>query len=247
MSHWEKTALAGSVISGFGEQSSRFLNRTLADFEAAVVQRRLSETEDGCSRQRAEINQLLRQQLHSIFLVQRSNIEQLLYQRLKKDLLREMQRKSRELNVMEKLRLLKGSMRDYDARVRGLLPFFVENAERDRAESRLSRLQWGIHEAPEAQDMLQRWRMNSLRRSGTMHRPRKLSVSLSPGLRLLFRPAGFGNFQVHSQRKVGPQHNLNEVSVGILNDGSVMDVYNQASKPPLLTFQPSIGVDVKTG
>jgi len=243
ISRWEQTSLQGRTILGFGGKASRLVNRTLTSFDAQAEKRGLGS----CASERASVEKLLKQQLHSIFLVQRSTIEQVLYQRLKKDLLRKMQRKKRELNVKEKLRSLHSCMHDYDSQVRELLPAFVENTERDRAEKRLSKLQWGIHELPEAKEMQQRWKMERMRKMGTTRQSKGLSVSLSPGMRLMFRPSGFGNFQVYSRRQVGPPHNPNEVAMGVLNDGNVVDVYNKATQPPLIKFQPTVGIDVSTG
>eukprot|EP00421_Protoceratium_reticulatum_P012027 CAMPEP_0168401132 /NCGR_PEP_ID=MMETSP0228-20121227/22951_1 /TAXON_ID=133427 /ORGANISM="Protoceratium reticulatum, Strain CCCM 535 (=CCMP 1889)" /LENGTH=327 /DNA_ID=CAMNT_0008414685 /DNA_START=51 /DNA_END=1034 /DNA_ORIENTATION=+ len=243
IARWEKTATDGSTINNFGGQASRLLNRTLATFDQSA--RQLGEGET-CGPEREALAAVMQEQLHSIFLVQRSTIEQVLYQRLKKDLLRRMRRKKGELIVKDKLRMLHASMSEYDSQVRELLPFFVQNPERDRAERRLSELQWGIAETPEAKEMLQRWKMERLRRT-PMRQSKGLSVSLSPGLRLMFRPSGFGNLQLYSRRQVGPPHNPNEVAVGVLNDGNVMDVYNKKPKPPLIKFQPMLGVDVSAG
>eukprot|EP00435_Cladocopium_sp_Y103_P050123 s98_g15.t1 len=122
---------------------------------------------DGCDVERQALEQQLQKQLYSIFLEQRSIVEQVLYTRLKKDLLRRMRRKKRELSVKEKLKLLHAAMADYDDQVAELCPFFVANPERDRAERRLSELQWGIADTPEGKEMKQRWKMDRLRRAPT--------------------------------------------------------------------------------
>lgn len=173
-------------------------------------------------------------------------MEQALYQRLKKDLLRRMRRRRRELDVKEKLNLLHGAMSEYDAQVGELMPFFLDNSERDRAQKRLSELQWGIADTPEGKDMQQRWKMERMRRM-PMRQSKGLSVSLSPGMRLMLRPSGFGNAQFFSRREVGPPHNPSEVSIAVLNDGKVIDPYTKSTQPPLIKFQPTIGVDVSTG
>mmetsp|Transcript_87439 Transcript_87439/g.155077 ORF Transcript_87439/g.155077 Transcript_87439/m.155077 type:complete len:320 (-) Transcript_87439:35-994(-) len=239
--NWEKAAAEGRTLLGYGTKASKLLNKTLDSYDKAV-RAKLGEG-SSCEGSREVLDHELQQQLHSIFLMQRSTIEQVLYQRLKKDLLRKMRRKKRELNVKEKLRLLHGAMNDYDSQVKELLPYFVENTERDRAEKRLSELQWGIGDTPEAKEMQQRWKMERMRRM-PMRQSKGISVSLSPGMRLMFRPSGFGNFQVYSRRQVGPMHNPNEVSIGLHNDGKVIDVYNKKPTPPLIKFQPTIGIDV---
>jgi len=244
VSRWEKVATEGQTVRDFGGQASRLLNRTLAAFDQSVRQQ-LGEDET-CQVEREALDKSLQQQLYSIFLVQRSTIEQVLYQRLKKELLRRMRRKKSELDVKDKLKLLHAAMNEYDSQVRELQPFFVQNPERDRAEKRLSELQWGIADTPEGKELQQRWKMERLRRM-PMRQSKGISVSLSPGLRLMFRPGGFGNLQLYSRRQVGPPHNPNEVSVGVFNDGDVIDVYNKKPKPPLIKFQPTVGIDVSAG
>jgi len=244
LARWEKVATEGQTIHNFGNRASRLLNRTLTNFDKSVKQQ-LGEGAM-CRPERQALEHFLQQQLESIFLVQRSAIEQALYQRLKKELLRRMRRKKRELDVKEKLKLLHACMNEYDSQVRDLLPFFVQSSERDRAERRLSELQWGIADTPEAKEMQNRWKMERLRRM-PMRQSKGPSVSLSPGMRLMLRPGGFGNLQVQSRRQVGPPHNPNEVSIGLLNDGNVMDVYNKKPKPPLIKFQPTIGIEMSVG
>mmetsp|Transcript_89379 Transcript_89379/g.257805 ORF Transcript_89379/g.257805 Transcript_89379/m.257805 type:complete len:188 (+) Transcript_89379:1-564(+) len=185
--------------------------------------------------------------LHSIFLEQSSSIEQVLYQRLKKDLLWRMRRKGQELDVWEKLRLLRLSMKDYDAKVRDLLPSFVESAERERVEQRLSSLQWAIHETPEGKELREKWKADRLKQMGTVRQSRGVSISYTPGLRLLFRPPGFGNLKVSSKRSVGAPHNPSEVVLGVLNDGSIVDVYRKKPAPPLINAQPTIAIDFNIG
>ncbi|CAK0867711.1 unnamed protein product [Prorocentrum cordatum] len=67
-------------------------------------------------------------------------------------------------------------------------------------------------------------------RSMQMRQSKGYSVSVSPGIRLMFRPDGLGNAQFFSRREVGPPHNPNEVSVALLNDGNVADPYLKQPK-----------------
>jgi len=242
---WEKAAIGGRTIFGYGNKASRLLNQTLTSFDDAVREK-VGEAET-CATERQVLSDRLQHQLHSVFLIQRSAIEQVLFQRLKKQLLRRMRFKKRELNVREKLRLLHSAMADYDTQVGELLPFFVPNSERDRAERRLSELQWGIGDTAEAKEMMQRWKMERLRRMPMRQSNGMPTISLSPGMRLMFRPTGFGNFQFFSRRQVGPNHNPNEVALGVHNDGKVIDVYNKKPRPALIKFQPTLGVDVSMG
>lgn len=242
ISGWEKASAEGRSVLRYGKQASALLNRTLSSFDVAVREK-MNGSSDACATEREGLKQELEKQLHSIFLVQRSIVEQVLYQRLKKDLLRKMRRKKRELDVKEKLRMLHGAMADYDSQVEELRPVFVSNTERDRAEKRLSQLQWGIGDTAEAKEMKQRWKMERLRRAPT-RQSKDISISLSPGMRLMLRPSGLGNFQLFSRRKVGPNQNPNEVALGIHNDGKVIDVYNNKPNPPFIKFQPTLAIEL---
>lgn len=248
MSRWEQAASDGHIIHGFGAKASRFLNRSLSTFDKEAS-KSLGGGQDNaqlCANERKVLDSQLQQQLHAIFLVQRSTVEQTLYSRLRKELLRRMRRRRRPLDVREKLRLLQSAMEDYDSQARELQPFFVLDSERARAQKRLSELQWGIEEAPEAKEMKQRWKMERMRRM-PMRQSKGISVSLSPGMRLMLRPSGLGNLQIYSRRQVGPPHNPNEVSIGVHNDGKISDVYNKKAQPPLVKFQPTIGIDLSLG
>eukprot|EP00929_Paragymnodinium_shiwhaense_P027050 TRINITY_DN15967_c0_g1_i1.p1 TRINITY_DN15967_c0_g1~~TRINITY_DN15967_c0_g1_i1.p1 ORF type:complete len:325 (-),score=117.56 TRINITY_DN15967_c0_g1_i1:262-1236(-) len=240
---WEKTATEGRTIWGFGKQATQMVDRTLSSYDSRAEGH---GEEAACAAERQNMETELQHQLHSIFLVQRSSIEESLYQRLKRDLLKRMRRKKAELDVKEKLTMLQKAMKEYDSQVKNLQPAFVENSERDRAEQRLSTLQWGIMDTSEGQEMQARWKMDKMRRM-PMHQSRGISVSLSPGMNLMFRPPGFGNFQLQSKREVGPPHNANEVSIGLLNDGKVVDVYNDKASPPKLKFQPTVSIDLSIG
>lgn len=130
--------------------------------------------------------------------------------------------------------------------MQALQPFFVPDSEHARAEKRLSELQWGIGDTPEAKELKQRWKMERMRHL-PMKKNRGISVSMSPGLRLMVRPHGLGNLQFSSRRQVGPPNNPSEVSIGVLNDGTIADIYNKKAHPPMVKFQPTIGVEMKIG
>lgn len=246
LAKWERLVTDGRIISGFRYKADRFLKQTLSNFDKNVTSTLGDKGERVCASEREVLEVELQKNLHSIFLAQRSSIEEVLFQRLRKDLLKRMRGKRRELNVQEKLKMMHGAMNEYDSQVKELQPSFVDDSERDRAEKRLSELQWGIGDTPEAKEMKQRWKMEQLRRM-PMRQSSGISVSLSPGIRLMLRPEGLGNFQLYSRRQVGPPHNPNEVAIGVLNDGKVADVYHRKPKPPFIKFQPSVGVDLSFG
>lgn len=122
----------------------------------------------------------------------------------------------------------------------------AEESERDRAERRLSELQWGIGDTSEGKEMKQRWKMERMRRM-PMRQSKGITASISPGMRLMVRPPGLGNMQMYSRRQVGPPHNPNEVAIGVLNDGDVVDVYNNEPRPRTFKLQPTMAIDLSLG
>ncbi|CAK0867710.1 unnamed protein product, partial [Prorocentrum cordatum] len=103
-SKWEKAALEGRTILGYGRKD---LGVDFAEPDAEGVRRGpprdswLVGVRRG-PQERAALDGVLQRQLQAVFLAQSSTIEQdALYQRLKKDLLRRMRRRRKELEVKD--------------------------------------------------------------------------------------------------------------------------------------------------
>jgi len=249
IARWELAAAEGNFVRRFGKTAARLVNQTLSDFDNNARQRlgmdRGPVTLTPCAGEHEALRLELQRRLHSVFLAQRSAMERALHRRLKEDLLREMRLKCSDVDIQLKLRLLRAAVSDYESQAHELRPYFVEDDfERGHAQMRLSQVQWGIDDSPEALEMKQRWKIGRERRMPLRTFKRGASVSLSPGLRLMLRPQGLGNLQISSRWLVGPPHNPSEVSIGVANDGSISDVYNRKPRPPLLKLQPTIGVQV---
>mmetsp|Transcript_31539 Transcript_31539/g.57971 ORF Transcript_31539/g.57971 Transcript_31539/m.57971 type:complete len:335 (+) Transcript_31539:117-1121(+) len=245
---WEKAAAAGQSVSGYGQKASRFLNQTLENYDGAV-RKKLGQDPTKCASERKALQKSLENQLHAVFLAQSTSIEQVLYQQLKKKLLRRLRAKRGELSVKEKIKLLHDATAEYDEKVADLQPSFVTNSGHERAEKRLSELQWDIEKTVEAREMLNRWQQAKLRRSMGA-RKMEPSVSLSPGLRLMFRPdflGGLGTLQAKGNREIGEAHNPAEISIGVLNDGQVADIYNSKPHPPVAKIQPVLNLELRFG
>jgi len=245
---WEKVATAGQSVNGFGQKASRFLNQTLDSYDGNV-RKRLGEDPTKCASERKALQETLENQLHAVFLAQSTSIEQVLYQQLKKKLLRRLRAKRGELSVKEKFKLLHDATAEYDEKVADLQPSFVTNSGHERAEKRLSELQWDIEKTPEAKEMLNRWQQAKLRRS-MGSRKMEPSFSLSPGLRLMLRPdflGGLGTLQAKANREVGDAHNPAEISIGVLNDGQVADIYNSKPHPQVAKIQPVLNMEIRFG
>lgn len=164
---------------------------------------------------------------------------------MKEELLRRMKRKKDKLDVYEKLKVLHNSMKAYDQRMAELRPFFMDDSERNFTERRLSKLQWGIDDEREAKEMKGKWAEERIRKFQRSQR-NGISVSLSPGLRVLLRPHGLGNFQISSRHRVGSPFNPNEVSMNMINDGNIPDTNNGKPRPPFVSVQPTLNVIMNT-
>jgi len=78
----------------------------------------------------------------------------------------------------------------------------------------------------------------------TSERAHGVSVSLDPALRVMVRPEGMGNLQIYSQGPVGPPNSPAQVNIGIMNDGSMADVYREHPVPPKISLQPAVRVNL---
>jgi len=74
-----------------------------------------------------------------------------------------------------------------------------------------------------------------------------VSVSLDPSLRVMLRPEGIGNLQIFSVGPMGSPSNPTTVNVGIMNDGSIADIYREHPVPPKLSVQPAVKFNVNLG
>jgi len=245
MEKWEKAANAAQIIGGYGNKAARFLNQTLTNFDESV-RKNLGQEPVACSAERKALQENLEKQLYAIFLAQSSSVEQVLYQKLRKNLLRRLRRKKGELNIKEKLKMLHAATAEYDEKVADLQPFFVTDSGHDRAEQRLSELQWGVEQTPEAKEMMNRWNTDRMRRAMGGRKTPSLSMpGMGLGWRLMLRPdalGGLGGFQMNARRETATG---NEYSFGVLNDGKVADIYNDKEKPQFAKFQPIVALELR--
>mmetsp|Transcript_26483 Transcript_26483/g.39398 ORF Transcript_26483/g.39398 Transcript_26483/m.39398 type:complete len:277 (-) Transcript_26483:16-846(-) len=242
---WARMAKDGQLVQGFGEKAATLVEQSLEKFDFESVKRRDAIVDRSTvAPQRESLQRTLESELTAAFFIQRSSLEDSLYKRLKKDLLKKMRWLGRELTVQEKIALLQPVLTSYDKQASGLRPPFVPDAERAQVERRFSELQWGIQDTAEGQELEQQWKVEKLRRASG--RKRGLSMSFSPGLRVMLRPPGLGNFEVFSNRQLGHTAGSGEISVGIFNDGSIADVYNKKAHPARWKLQPTLGIDLRS-
>lgn len=236
---WTAAAESGRLIPDFGKVAERAERKALADFDR--------QADPGtCAAQRSALETALHQEAWNAFLQQRQLTEQDQGDILADDLLRAMKRRGGPLRVQEKVELLKKSVRAYHSKVESLTPeWAVEQGdpESEEAERRLGELQFRIEDTADGRRLRGAWdraRVNKLMNE----RAHGMSVSLDPGLRVMLRPEGLGNLQVFSVGPAGPPDHPAEVQIGIMNDGSIADVYREHPVPPKIALQPAVKVNL---
>lgn len=198
-----------------------------------------------CSPQRAALIALIRKEVLPILLAQRVITERAASDQLRRKLVAQMKKRGGPLREKEKMDVLKLVVEDYKTAVEQLLPEWasIPKDEEAEAERRLGALQFLIEDTPEGRSLKGRWaqdRLDNLMRK----RAHGMSVSLDPSLRVMIRPNGLGNLQVYSVGPMGPPNSPATVNVGILNDGSIADVYREHPEPPKIALQPAVKVNL---
>lgn len=115
--------------------------------------------------------------------------------------------------------------------------------EIDEVQRQLGKIQYGIEESPEGKTLAKTWKLNK-QKELLSKRARGISVSLDPALRVMIRPEGIGTMQLFAEGPVGPPNHPAIMNLGIMNDGSIADVYREHPEPPKVAIQPAVKVNV---
>jgi len=243
---WIESSEGGQLISNFGKVSAAAEQKALNSFIRALE----NEEAGTCTQQRFTLLALVHQQTWTSFLAQRKLAEEYISQTLTERLLQGMKHRGARLRVQEKVGMLRGAVDEYKGLVDNLLPSWTPDEaasnlamEHDEAARRLGALQFRIEDSGAGQALASAWeRKNAERAMGK--RAHGLSVSFDPALHVMIRPEGLGNLQVFSSGTVGPPNSPAQVDIGILNDGSIADVYREHPVPALFAMQPAVKVNV---
>lgn len=179
-------------------------------------------------------------------MAQRLVAERQASDQLNRQLISRMAKSGGPLRVLEKMNLLRQQVSAYKASVQKLLPAWAASGgdpEEVAAERRLGEVQFLV-ESSAAGSALQKIWQESRMQQLLSKRAHGISVSLDPALRVLLRPDGLGNLQIFSVGPVGPPNNPATVNVGVMNDGSIADVYREHPEPPRLSIQPAVKVNM---
>jgi len=242
---WASTAgsdgLRGDyLIPKFGKEAAKVEERTLEAFDNAL------ESEGTCQRQRAALLSTMRKAIWQEFLAQRQLTERATSEALNNKLLRMMRRRGTTLRTREKLGALQQAVASYRQRVEAQLPAWAAaegDPEAQAAERRLGLQQFRVEESQAGRALQARWASQASKRL-LGQRAHGFSISVDPALRVMVRPEGLGNLQVFSTGPVGPPDQPATVNIGVMNDGSMADVYREHPVPPLVAVQPAAKVNL---
>lgn len=236
---WQRASEAGGRQRDFGKRAMAAQTRALDRFDSRL------EVAGACTDERAILESLMVGEVHEAFSVQRQLLEDEVAKTLSQRLLQGMWRRGGPLRVWEKVAMLREAAASYES---GLARLLIANLRSDvssaEVEERLGQLQFGIEASTEGNTVLEA--LEQKRRQRLLDtRAHGVAVSVDPGLRVMVRPEGLGNFQIFSEGPVRPFGSSGNMHVGIINDGSIADVYREHPVPPMLAVQPAMQVNVK--
>lgn len=242
---WVEAANAGRLLPALGRAARVAEEAALSSFDSNVEKQGLTGS---CKAQRAALQTAMRKEVRAVFLVQRQLTERSVRESLSNQLLDLMEKRGGPLRVQEKIDLLVDAVKSYKKKVSLLLPAWDTAGDPEEAavEKRLGDLELTIEDSQDGQALQLQWDKSETQRL-LSRRAQGFSVSFDPALRVMVRPEGLGNLQVFSVGPVGPPDKPAVVNIGILNDGSIADVYREMPVPPLFAVQPAVKVNFNVG
>lgn len=243
---WEAALKQARELRGFGRQADKALSRALRAFDHTEEDEQVAGT---CRAQRLALMTKAKQVIWAVVTEQRQLAENLVAYDLQNDLLDAMERRGAALRVAEKMDILKSASKTYRDKVSALLPEWAADQKglgQEEAERKFGEIQFGIETSGEGLGLRRYWEEREARQLAS-RRASGVSLSLDPALRVMIRPEGLGNLQVFSVGPVGPPNSPVKMNVGILNDGSIADVYREHPVPELFDFQPAVNLNLNLG
>mmetsp|Transcript_126856 Transcript_126856/g.206236 ORF Transcript_126856/g.206236 Transcript_126856/m.206236 type:complete len:328 (+) Transcript_126856:84-1067(+) len=241
---WEAMVEKRRPISFFAKAAERAEHRALSSFDRVLED---AGSPEDCSSQREMLKEEVRKDILAMLPIFQQLSERVIAQELRKRLLRKMRWRSAPLRVQEKIDMLQEAVRRYREAMRSMVPSWAtldQDLEQAGVERRFGEIQWGIEDSAEGRALRRTWEQKQLRRLMSERAP-GVSVSLDPGLRVMVRPPGMGNVQVYSSGLLGSPNRPARVDVGVMNDGSIADIYRESPVPPVLSVQPALGVNLR--
>jgi len=234
---WKASLDNGFLITNFGDSATKTLASALKAFDR-------EDKSKTCAGERAALEQAIMK--NTAVLSERliAFAEEIVAQEMRSRLFSEMQKRKGPLRVREKIDILRESIESFKIEGSRLRPSWdAREISLEDAERRLGQMQFEIEQTPEGQVLDKIWELDR-NRALISERARGISLSLEPALRVMIRPDGIGSFQLFSEGPVGPPNNPAIMNIGILNDGSIADVYREHPEPPIFAVQPAVKVNL---
>lgn len=202
----------------------------------------------GCSGRWEQLEAQLREEVWRGFLQQGRLLARAVEAELTTELLSAMRRRGSPLRIRDKLHMLRSAVTSHKSRVSRLRPVWAGHRSHDEAdaqvEQRLGRLEYSIEESPAGEALRAEWSEKE-RHDMMSRRTLGLSMSVDPALRVVLRPEGLGNLNVFASGPMGSPGSPVKVNIGLVNDGSMGDVYREHPAFPKITLQPALHMNVK--
>jgi len=237
---WQASSRNKEVVKNLGKVIERKEQAALVSFDSVASDKQecAQHREALVARLHKEAMQVVAQQLLVAESVIAGNLQETLYQL--------MEQQNHPVRIQEKLEVLQHAIAEYRKMAKMLSPSWAPMASKEQqlnVERRLGEISTDIERSAEGQRIQMLWEDRRTQRA--MNDQGKLSVDVKPSLHVMLRPEGLGALQIYSSGPVGPPYNPATMHIGILNDGSIADVYREHPTPPLVRVQPNFDLDMK--
>mmetsp|Transcript_57705 Transcript_57705/g.137289 ORF Transcript_57705/g.137289 Transcript_57705/m.137289 type:complete len:331 (+) Transcript_57705:60-1052(+) len=235
---WQASTKKYLIVKGLSEAQKQKEKAALSAFESTVG------SSEGCESYRDTLLKRIRQEAAEVATDQLVLAERIVEQRLREQLLTKMEERNNPLRIQEKLEMLQRAVADFKKLAKMIAPSWAEPVDTSRVEKLLGELCMEIERSVEGQQIRTLWENRRIQQvindQGPVSWP-----DVKPSLHVMLRPEGFGALQIYTSGPIGPPYYPATMHIGILNDGSIADVYREHPTPPLVSVQPKFDVDMK--
>eukprot|EP00929_Paragymnodinium_shiwhaense_P002521 TRINITY_DN102793_c0_g1_i1.p1 TRINITY_DN102793_c0_g1~~TRINITY_DN102793_c0_g1_i1.p1 ORF type:complete len:340 (+),score=69.15 TRINITY_DN102793_c0_g1_i1:45-1022(+) len=243
-SKWESAFLEGVLLPNLGKSAERGLHASMDAFDRELVRQAMPGR---CASERTQLEAMIKKTTSEAMAEARLLALDIVGDELKESLLKLMRRRKGPLRVREKVALLKDAVESFKNELRRMTPAWVtvslDPETMGDAERQLGEAERGVEASREGLVLQQQWQLTASDEL-LSKRAHGVTVSLDPELRLMVRPDGIGSFQLFGSGPVGPPNQAANVNLGVINDGTISDVYREHPEPPLVAMQPAVKVNV---
>eukprot|EP00929_Paragymnodinium_shiwhaense_P082479 TRINITY_DN4346_c0_g1_i1.p1 TRINITY_DN4346_c0_g1~~TRINITY_DN4346_c0_g1_i1.p1 ORF type:complete len:327 (+),score=102.18 TRINITY_DN4346_c0_g1_i1:56-1036(+) len=243
-SNWESSFSEGVLVPDLGKAADRGLRNALDAFDRQLDREGMPGQ---CAGDRVQLETMVKEKtLQATAEATRLALD-IVGDELRESLLKAMRRRKAPLRVREKVSLLKEAVESFKSELKKMTPKWaavdLDSANLGEVERLLGEVERGIEDSRDGLILQQQWEQGESDKL-LSKRAHGVAISLDPELRLMVRPDGIGSFQLFGSGPVGPPNQAANVNLGIINDGTISDVYREHPEPPIIAMQPAVKVNV---